>query len=332
MTLFLPKKGPVLPRAASDAEPPAAQAAPAFLPEGARPPYGPFTRGQLARAAGSGVLLESRALWCDAARTLHFDLGACAGELPFAECCLEARAGEARAAAALSRVGRMTCFAVQSVPAEEGAPALLSRAAAQAACRAQYLDALVPGDILPCRVTHLERYGAFCDVGCGVTALLPIDCMSVSRIAHPSQRVSEGEVLHCAVKMRDARGRLVLTMKELLGTWEENAAHLHPGDVAVGVVRSRESYGVFIELAPNLAGLAEPDTAAQPGQTVSVYIKGIVPERMKVKLAVLHVLPGPPLRFAAACAPAAGHLDRWVYSPPQCPRVVETVFSDGQDG
>ena len=39
-------------------------------------------------------------------------------------------------------------------------------------------------------VTHIEPFGAFCDVGCGISALLPIDCMSVSRISSPADRVS----------------------------------------------------------------------------------------------------------------------------------------------
>ena len=51
-------------------------------------------------------------------------------------------------------------------------------------CKAEYLDpAPSPDDILPCIVTHIEPFGAFCDVGCGISALLPIDCMSVSRIS-----------------------------------------------------------------------------------------------------------------------------------------------------
>ena len=35
-------------------------------------------------------------------------------------------------------------------------------------------------------------------------------------------------------------------MKELLGTWQENAARFAAGQTVVGVVRSVESYGVFI--------------------------------------------------------------------------------------
>lgn len=31
-----------------------------------------------------------------------------------------------------------------------------------------------------------------------------------------------------------------------------------PGETVTGTVRSIETYGVFVELTPNLAGLAEP--------------------------------------------------------------------------
>ena len=105
-------------------------------------------------------------------------------------------------------------------------------------------------------MTHIESFGAFCDVGCGIAALLPIDCLSVSRIASPADRVQVGQQLLCAVKNRDAQGRIVLTLRELLGTWSENAACFAAGETVVGIVRSVEEYGVFIEIAPNLAGLA----------------------------------------------------------------------------
>ena len=40
-----------------------------------------------------------------------------------------------------------------------------------------------------------------------------------------------------------------------------------------GVVRSVESYGIFVELTPNLAGLAEPREGVRVGQHAGVYIK-----------------------------------------------------------
>ena len=56
------------------------------------------------------------------------------------------------------------------------------------------------------------------------------------------------------------------------------------GETVTGIVRSIEEYGVFIELAPNLAGLAEPRDCVHINRPASVYIKAIIPEKMKVKL------------------------------------------------
>ena len=94
-----------------------------------------------------------------------------------------------------------------------------------------------------------------------------------------------------------------------------------------GVVRSVEPYGVFIELAPNLSGLAEPRGDLAPGTIVSVYIKSILPQRMKIKLTVIDVLapsaePDPPPYFITD-----GHIDEWIYTPPCCDRkYIATVF------
>ena len=52
-------------------------------------------------------------------------------------------------------------------------------------------------------------------------------------------------------------GRISLSHKELLGTWEENAERFCAGETVSGIIRSVENYGAFVELTPNLAGLAE---------------------------------------------------------------------------
>ena len=94
-----------------------------------------------------------------------------------------------------------------------------------------------------------------------------------------------------------------------------------------GVVRSIEPYGVFIELTPNLSGLAEPRADLRPGMAVSVYIKSILPQRMKVKLTVIDVLapydaPTPPRYFITE-----GHIDEWTYTPVGCDKkIVKTIF------
>lgn len=299
-----------------------------FYPEGTGCPAAPATAEELERALQEGLVTESRAVSCDAARNLHFSLGKFHGFMPREECAVGVREGTVRDIAILSRVGRSTCFTVTQIDTQASVPTVtLSRRMAQERCLFDYLDALFPGDILPCRVTHLEPFGAFCDVGCGVSALLPIDCMSISRIASPADRFTVGQSIFCVVKNRDILGRLVLSTKELFGTWEENAAHFHMGETVVGVVRSVESYGVFVELAPNLAGLAESNIAVERGQTVSVFLKSIHPEKMKIKLSILQVVDAPP-PLPEMAVPRVSHLERWRYSPDTCARCVETVFDE----
>ena len=288
----------------------------------------------LERAMINGTILEETALLCDSEMNLHFDLGGIKGILPRDEC-VHCRPGEAKKdIAVITRVGKPVCFRVVGIEKEGGIPvAYLSRRRVQRDCAREYLSTLIPGDIIRVKITHLEPFGAFADVGCGISALLPVDSLSVSRISHPHDRLCCGNFVYAAVKSVDPEtGRLFLTQKELLGTWEENAALFTPGQTVAGTVRSIETYGIFIELTPNLAGLAElrPDMRdIEIGDTAAVFIKSIIPERMKVKLILIdtHASIGEiaPLRYFVDCEKIL-HLDYWRYSPECAGRLVETVF------
>ena len=280
----------------------------------------------LAAAAANGDILEATALLCTADHDLIVDLGGVRGIIPRAEGAIGIADGSVRDIALITRVGKPVCFTVTALTEQNGQPlALLSRREAQERCRAEQIDRLRPGDILPARVTHLEPFGAFLDIGCGIIALLPIDAVSVSRISHPRDRFTCGDDIRAVVKSVED-GRITLSYKELLGTWEENAARFEPGETVPGVVRSVEDYGIFVELTPNLAGLAEPREGVFVGQQASVFIKSILPEKMKVKLVIVDCFdstfarPAPPVYFTDAA-----HIDRWVYSPAGCSK---TVFSD----
>ena len=103
------------------------------------------------------------------------------------------------------------------------------------------------GDVVDCRITHLEQFGAFADIACGIPSLLPIDMISVSRISHPKDRFTVGMDIKAIVKTTDGHHRISLSHKELLGTWEENAALFKAGETVPGIVRSVERYGIFVE-------------------------------------------------------------------------------------
>lgn len=294
----------------------------------------------LESAAQNRQIVEGVAVLCDESLSLHVDFGGgIRGIIPRQEV-LYRRSDEAqKEIAVISRVGKPVCARVIGLEHGENREtvAILSRRMAQEDCRQNHLAALRPGDLIPARVTHLEPFGAFLDIGCGLISLLSVDCISVSRLSHPRDRLSVGMDLTVAVKSIDREsGRIYVTLRELLGTWEENAAQFHAGQTVTGILRSVESYGVFIELTPNLAGLAElrgdaqaAELRAAVGKGAAVYIKSILAERMKIKLVLIDFgFPVPRKKeLPYFVSPEEGaHLSRWVYTPPSCGKIIETVF------
>lgn len=282
----------------------------------------------LEAAAAAGTILEARAAVCDSSHDLIVELPCGKGVIPRTEGALGIEDGSTRDIALITKVNKPVCFKVTDVIVKNGTVlAELSRRAAQEECVQRYITKLIPGDIIPAKVTHLEQFGAFVDIGCGLPSLIPIDSMSVSRISHPADRFCVGQNIRAAVKGVNG-SRIWLTHKELLGTWDENADRFCVGETVSGIIRSVEDYGVFVELAPNLAGLAEPKQGVKAGQYAGVYIKALIPEKMKVKLIIVDVFdtdepPAPPEYFIPE---STDHIDRWRYTSSASDRIIETVF------
>lgn len=304
-----------------------------YLPEGLRIHTDENTQAvksyeSLQDALHRQTILEARAMLCDCDHNLIVDLGCMKGMIPRLECAAGIESGEMKDIAIISRVNKPVCFVVTDFQQNDRGEtmAVLSRRRVQEACSSFYIQKLVNGDVIPARVTHLEKFGAFVDIGCGIVSLMPIDAISVSRISHPRDRFTVGMDIKALVKTRDENGRIVLSHKELLGTWEENAALFTQGETVAGLVRSVEDYGVFVELSPNLAGLAEPKENVYVGQQASVYIKSIIPEKMKVKLIIVDTfdspyIPKPPVYFYEGC-----HLSYFKYSPQSSAKCIDTFF------
>lgn len=269
------------------------------------------------------TVLEGCVVLCDAAHNLIVQVGAYRGIIPRVEAAIGIETGTTREIAVISRVGKPVAFHIIGIDADaDGTPQLLlSRKSAQAAALQHCLRTLEVGDVLPAKVTHLEPFGAFVDIGCGNIALIGIENLSVSRISHPKDRLAVGQEIYAAVRQIDAEAeRITLTQRELLGTWTQNAEKFEVGQTVRGIVRGIEEYGVFVELTPNLSGLAEKREGLEEGDMVSVYIKNISKEKMKIKLIVIDVCGK---GQSSTIAPAdyfitAGHLDAWEYSPPDC--------------
>lgn len=274
-----------------------------------------------------GIIAEAICTLCDSEHNLFVDLGFTKAVIPRNEGAIGIEDGSTRDIALISRVNKPISFMVKSIENNgiKGS-VILSRKAAQEECIKNYASKLKCGDVINAKVTHLEPFGAFVDIGCGLPSLIPIDLISVSRISHPSDRFTVGQNIKAVVKSTD-NGKITLSHKELLGTWQENADMYSIGETVTGIVRSVEEYGIFVELAPNLAGLAEIKEGIRPGDTVSVYIKAIIPEKMKIKLIIVDNFSADgkkiiPIKYFDD----SEHISSWVYSTESCVKNIRSDF------
>lgn len=277
------------------------------------------------------IFIEGIATRCDKEHNLHINLGSIDGIIPREEGALGITEGTVRDIAIISRVNKPVLCKITSFEINDGKTvAILSRKAVQEEHKSNFISKLTPGDIIDATVTHFESFGVFADIGAGISALLPIDSISVSRIPHPCARFKINQHIKAIVKSVDEAGRITLTHKELLGTWDENAANFNIGETVPGIIRSVESFGIFVELAPNLAGLAEITSDADVGNTASVYIKNIMPDKMKIKLIIVDSQPPQPVKNTELKYyidfNSCNHIDNWLYSPDCCDKIIESSF------
>ncbi len=280
----------------------------------------------LGEAMEKGIILEARASVCTSSHDIIVSLPCAKGIIPREEGAIGISDGSTRDIALISRVNKTVCFKVTEIKSGNSGEivAVLSRRKAQEECREFYLSKLKCGDITDARVTHIEQFGCFVDIGCGIPSLIPIDAVSVSRISSPADRFFIGQNIKAVVTSNDGH-RICLSHKELLGTWEENAEQFHVGETVTGIVRSIEDYGIFVELAPNLAGLAELKDNIRTGKSASVYIKAIIPEKMKIKLIIVDQNSETDNDMSFRYFISKGHIDYWKYSPDSSEK---QIFSD----
>ena len=276
-----------------------------------------------------GLIAEAVCVLCTGEHDLIVDFGTFKGRIPRCEGSVGIDDGSTRDIALISRVNKPVQFRILGFDTDPGGTryAVLSRRLAQEQCIRDYISKLRCGDIIPAKVTHMEQFGAFVDMGCGLPSLIPIDLISVSRISHPSDRFVTGQNVTCIVKSIEDN-KLTLSHKELLGTWQQNADKFSVGETVTGIVRSIESYGIFVELRPNLAGLAELKPDIKVGSKVSVYIKAIIPDKMKIKLIIVDTFDPDKKEKPSEIEYfiTSGSLESWRYSTDTADKNIVTEF------
>jgi len=288
-----------------------------YLPEGTAIPFSANQHiSSLYEAMEKQLILTGIAVRCDRYCNLHVQFGGYKGIIPRSEAVHSAISGADRDISVLSLVGKKISFTVTDIKKDDaGRPVLfLSRRAAQEQAITWLFDTTTIGSVLPARVTHLADFGAFVDLGCGYISLIPLENISFSRAEHPSQRLCTGQdILVLVTGIDREQHRFFLSHKELLGTWLQNAADFSPGDTVTGIVRSIKDYGMFIELTPNLSGLADRRENLHHGDAVTVQIRSIRSKEHRIKLQVIQKLDAPPPLAQPKYFITDGIVKDWVY-------------------
>ena len=93
------------------------------------------------------------------------------------------------------------------------------------------------GDRVSGVVKSFQPYGAFIELENGVVGLAHIEDLSVARIRTPAERLKLGQKIDIIVKsINEETGRIVLSYKEIFGSWEENASKFQQGRKKVKLV------------------------------------------------------------------------------------------------
>lgn len=166
-------------------------------------------------------------------------------------------------------------------------------------------SSIAVGDRITGTVRSITSYGAFVDVG-GVDGMVHISELSWSRIKHPSEVVSVGDVIEVYVKALDEeKKKISLGYKKA----EDNPWTIFQNKYAVGdtltvTVVSMTSYGAFARILPGVDGLIhisqiankrieKPQDELSVGQEVEVKITAIDLEKKRVSLSIRALLPEP---------------------------------------
>ena len=187
------------------------------------------------------------------------------------------------------KVHKFVQFKIKDVKDEN--VVMLSRKDVQIEALNWFKSEVLVGQKLKGIVKNIKPYGLFVEIAGGVVGMLHVEDISVARIKNPAERFKIGQIIDVVVKsISKEKNQILLSHKEILGTWDENIVKYKQGVKVKGIVRETEKNknGIFIELEPNLVGLAEYEEGFCYGDNVDVYVRKIDNIKKKVKLLIVN--------------------------------------------
>lgn len=152
------------------------------------------------------------------------------------------------------------------------------------------------------KVTRIELYGAFLDLGIGVEAIIHISQLGNKRVNRVADVLKVGQEVEVWVDNVDIdRGQVTVTMAEPLAVdWSD----LSEGQVHSGRITRLETFGAFVDIGAEKEGLVHisemshnyikhPSEVLQAGADVQVKVLGFNKRKRRINLSIKALLQKP---------------------------------------
>lgn len=172
---------------------------------------------------------------------------------------------------------------------------IVSEKAAREEAHREQLAKYRVGDLVRGRISGVVDFGVFLEFEPGLEGLIHISELAWQRIEHLRDQYKIGQELE--VKIIGVDGTKVsLSVKQLTeDPWKAAVEKYHVGQVVRGTVLRTNSFGAFVELDPDIQGLAHiselahrrlkhPNEAVTEGQTYAFKILSIDPKEHRLGL------------------------------------------------
>jgi len=123
--------------------------------------------------------------------------------------------------------------------------------------RIETIGKLSPGMVVTGKVTRIETFGAFVDLGGGLEGLIHISNLTRKRVEKADEVVKKGQEVQVKIlDIKEGGKRIGLGMKQLEpDPWDDVHERIGNDAVVTGKVTRVVDFGAFVELEPGLEGL-----------------------------------------------------------------------------
>ena len=159
------------------------------------------------------------------------------------------------------------------------------------------------GDTISGTITGLVDFGAFVELPKNLEGLIHISEIAWQRLDHPRDVLAIGQTIAAQIIAIEG-SRISLSLKRLMpDPWSQVQERYQLGQTVKGKILKINPFGFFVELDPEIHGLAhvselaatpvDPTTLAKPGDTIDFKIISIEPAEHRLGLS-LKALTAPP--------------------------------------